>query len=219
MFFSNKKYCATRFAVTTVGFCLILLTGCSDDNHQKASSSSVSSSSESSLSVSSSSALSSSSSNSSSSNSSLANSPEVGHWYAPAYGYVLSVSAEGGVFTVKTYCVTENYCLLQNVDANLALAELKYKYIYSNSARETLLESKGAYPPGVEYEKVKQLPVVCEENLQKIKTDFGYAFDARKDFEIFWEAFDELYINFELRGVNWGEAYEVAINTVGDIKN
>ena len=214
MFFSNKKYCATKYAVTIVGFCLVLLTGCSDDNHKKSSSSSVSSAS-----VSSSSAPSSSSSSSSSSNSSLANSPELGHWYAPAYGYVLSVSDEGGVFTVKTYSVTENYCVLQNVDANLPLSDLKHKYLYSNSTRETLLESKGVYPPGVEYEKVDQLPAVCANNLQTLKTDSGYVFDARKDFEIFWQTFDELYINFELRGVNWSEAYEVALASVGDVEN
>ncbi|MDO8342191.1 MAG: S41 family peptidase [Cellvibrio sp.] len=214
MFFSNKKYYATQYAVAIVGFCLALLTGCSDDNHKKASSSSVSSSS-----VSSSSALSSSSSNTSSSSSSLINSPEVGQWYAPAYGYVLSVSAEGDIFTVKTYSVTENYCLLQNVDANLALAELKHKYIHSNIARETLLESKGDYPPGVEYEKVKQLPAVCEENLQKVKTDSGYNFDAKKDLEIFWQTFHELYINFELRGVNWNEAYKTALTSVDNVEN
>jgi carboxyl-terminal processing protease len=214
MFFSNKKYCATQHMVAIAGCCLALLTGCSDDDHKHASSSSVSSSSESSSSV-----LSSSSSNSSSSNSSLANSPEVGHWYAPAYGYVLSVSAERDVFTVNTYSVTENYCVLQNVDAHLPLDDLKHKYIYSNIMRETLLESNGIYPLGVEYEKVEQLPVVCEEKLQKVKTDSGYTFDAKKDFEIFWQTFNELYINFELREVNWGDIYEEGVKSVGDIKN
>ncbi len=214
MFFYNKKYCATKHAVTIVGLCLALLTGCSDDNRKKASSSSLSNSS-----VSSTSALSSSSSNSSSSNSSLANFPEVGHWYAPAYGYVLSVSADSGFFTVKSYSVTENYCVLQNVDANLLLDNFKHKYIYSNAVREALLESKGIYPPGVEYEKVEQLPKVCEENLQKVKMDSGYTFDAKKDFEIFWQTFNELYINFELRGLNWGEVYEKGVKSVGDIKN
>lgn len=213
MFFSNKNYCAAQHAVAIAGFCLALLTGCSDDNRKKASSSSVPSS------VSSSSAPSSSSSNSSSSNSSLANSPEVGHWYAPAYGYVLSVSAEGGVFTVNTYSVTENYCVLQNVDANLPLDDFKHKYIYLNVAREALLESKGVYPPGIEYEKVKQLPVVCEGNLQKVKTDSDYVFDAKKDFEIFWQTFNELYINFELRGVNWNENYEAALTSVDDVES
>lgn len=214
MFFFNKKYRATQHAVAITGFCLALLTGCSDDNHKKASGSSAFSSSISSASVSSS-----SDSSSSSSSFALANSSEVGYWYAPAYGYILSVSAEGEVFTVNTYSVTENYCVLQNVDANLPLEDLKRKYIYSNIGREALLESKGAYPPGVEYEKVKQLPVVCKENLQKVKTDSGYAFDARKDFEIFWQAFNELYINFELRGLNWGEVYEAGVKSVGDIKN
>jgi hypothetical protein len=85
--------------------------------------------------------------------------------------------------------------------------------------KETLLETKGEYPPGVEYEKVEQLPKVCEENLQKLKADTGYAFDAKKDFEIFWQTFNELYINFELRGLNWGEVYEEAIKSVADVKD
>lgn len=214
MFFSSKKYYTTQYAVAIVGLCLALLTGCSDDNDKKASSSSASNSS-----ASNASALSSSSSSISSSNSSLAHSPEVGYWYAPAYGYVLSVSADSGVFTVKTYSVTENYCVLQNVDANLLLDDFKHKYIYSNAVREALLESKGIYPPGVEYEKVEQLPKVCEENLQKVKMDSGYTFDAKKDFEIFWQTFNELYINFELRGLNWDEVYEKGVKSVGDIKN
>ena len=214
MFFSSNKYYAAQHALAIIGFCVALLTGCYDDSRKKASSSSLSNSS-----VSSASAPSSSSSNSSSSNSSLANFPEVGHWYAPAYGYVLSVSADSGVFTVKSYSVTENYCVLQNVDANLLLDNFKHKYIYSNAVREALLESKGIYPPGVEYEKVEQLPKVCEENLQKVKMDSGYTFDAKKDFEIFWQTFNELYINFELRGLNWDEVYEKGVKSVGDIKN
>jgi len=214
MFFSSNKYYAAQRALAIIGLFVALLTGCYDDSRKKASSSSLSNSS-----VSSASAPSSSSSNSSSSNSSLANFPEVGHWYAPAYGYVLSVSADSGVFTVKSYSVTENYCVLQNVDANLLLDNFKHKYIYSNAVREALLESKGIYPPGVEYEKVEQLPKVCEENLQKVKMDSGYTFDAKKDFEIFWQTFNELYINFELRGLNWDEVYEKGVKSVGDIKN
>ncbi len=220
MYFTNKKYFAAKYAVAIAGFCLALLTGCSDDNHKivSGSSSSVATSSSSS-SVSSSSTSSSSSSHSSSSSSSLTDSPEVGQWYAPAYGYVLSVSVENNLYKVKTYSLTKNYCLLQDVASNLLLDELKREYVYSNLVKETLLESKGEYPPGVEYEKVEQLPKVCEENLQKVKTDTGYAFDARKDFEIFWQAFDELYINFELRGMNWSEVYEEAVKSVGNVKN
>lgn len=204
MFFSTKKYCATKYAIAIAGLCLISLTGCSGDDRKKSSSSSSSLSS---------------SSSSSSSNSSLINSPEVGQWYAPAYGYVLSVSAEGEVFTVKTYNVTEDYCLLLNVDANLPLEDLKQKYMSSTSMPDTLLENKGVYIPAVEYGKLDQRPAICEENLQALKTDSGYTFDAKNDFEIFWQTFEELYINFELRGVNWDEVYEEAISTVDEIKD
>lgn len=224
MYFTNKKYFATKYAVAIAGFCLALLTGCSDDNNKEvsSSSSSVATSSSSSLASSSASSYSvssSSSSNSSASSSPLANSPEVGQWYAPAYGYVLSVSVENNLYKVKTYSVTKSYCLLQNVVSNVPLDKLKLEYVYSNLMKETLLETKGEYPPGVEYEKVEQLPKVCEENLQKVKTDTGYTFDAKKDFEIFWQTFNELYINFELRGLDWGEVYEDAIKSVADVKD
>lgn len=214
MFFFNKKYRAMHNALAITGFCLALLTGCSDDNHKRASGSSVSSSS-----VSSSSALSSSSFNTSSSSSSLIPSPEVGQWYAPAYGYVLSVSAEGDIFTVKTYSVTENYCVLHNVDTNLLVGDLQDKYIYSNNVRETLLESNGVYAPGVEYGKLEQLPDTCKDNLQKVKTDSGYAFDAKRDLDIFWQTFNELYINFELRGVNWDEVYDTALTSIDNVES
>ncbi|MES2826256.1 MAG: S41 family peptidase [Pseudomonadota bacterium] len=208
MYFTKKKYFATQYAIATAWFCLALLTACSDDNHKKVSgsSSSVATSS-------------SSSSHSSSSGSSLTNSPEVGQWYAPAYGYVLSVSVENNLYKVKTYSVSKSYCLLQDVASNLPLDELKREYVYSNPMKETLLESKGEYPPGIEYEKVEQLPKACDENLQKVKADTGYTFDAKKDFEIFWQAFDELYINFSLRGMIWSEVYEDAIKSVDKIKS
>ncbi len=213
MYFTKKKYFATKYAVATAWFCVALLTGCSDENHKEVSGSSSSVSTSSSSSVSSSSV-----SSSSSSTSSASSSPYAGHWYAPAYGYVLSVSVEHNLYKVQTYSITKNYCLLQNV-SNLPLDELKLEYVYSNHTKETLLESKGEYPPGVEYEKVEQLPKVCDENLQKVKTDTGYAFDAKKDFKIFWQTFNELYINFELRGLNWGQVYEEAIKSVDNIKN
>lgn len=97
MCFTGKSFFSRKCVVAIAGFFLALLTGCSDDNNKEVSSYSFSvsissSSSVYSSSVSSSSTPSSSSSSSSSFSSSLTNSPEVGQWYAPAYGCVLSVS-------------------------------------------------------------------------------------------------------------------------------
>lgn len=204
----TKHAVLSRYIAAIAWFSLTLLIGCSDDDHKKPSRSS------SSASVSSSS---SSSAANSSSSSSIAASPYAGEWYAPAYGYVLSVSTQADGFRVKTYSVTEDYCLLQNVTPNLPQEKFEQSYAYSKSAKETLRKVNGQYAPGVEFEKIAQLPSTCTEDLQTLKTDSGYAFNAERDFEIFWHTFNELYINFELRGVDWDDAYKEAVNSLGDI--
>lgn len=200
--------------------CLAFLSGCSGDSNNNtnvsSSSISVSSSSKSTISVP---ASSSHSLGSSSSSYALSESPYVGQWYAPAYGYVLSVTTEGTAFTVKTYSVTTDYCLLQKRVSDVSHIKLEQEYVYSNSGKEILLKKNGDYPPGVDYEKVDKLPLACTENLQILKADSGYSFDAKKDFEIFWQTFNDLYINFELRGVNWNAVYEDAIKSVDTIKD
>ncbi len=211
MCFTTKKNFAIKYVAAIGSFCLALLTGCSDDNHKSASHSSASSSSAANSSV--------SSSASSSSLPSKSSSPYTGQWYAPAYGYVVSVSEQGEAFTIKTYSVTEDYCLLQKVASDLSLDKLKQSYTYSSFANEVLVENKGYYSSGVEYVKVQQLPTVCKENLQTLKTDSGYSFDAKKDFDIFWQTFNELYINFELRGADWDDVYQEAAKSVENIND
>ncbi|RYY76217.1 MAG: hypothetical protein EOO52_01480 [Gammaproteobacteria bacterium] len=214
MFFTHKNFFSIKSSVLIIWFGATLLTGCSDDDPREVSSSSSSISSTSSSSVSSVSVSSSSLATSSSSSS-----PYLGYWYAPAYGYVLSISVENNLYKLDTYSVTKNSCLLQDIDVDLSLDDLKQGYDYSSLAQEVLLQKKGDYLSGVEYEKLEQFPMACKENLQKVKYDSGYVFDAKKDFEIFWQSFSELYINFELRGVSWDEVYEEAVKSVGNIKN
>ena len=214
MFFTHTKNFSVKSLALIIWFGATLLAGCSDDDHNGMSSSSSSISSASSSSVSSVSVSSSSLASSSSSSS-----PYLGYWYAPAYGYVLSISVENNFYKLDTYSVTKNSCLLQNIDVDLSLDDLKQGYDYSNLAQEVLLQKKGDYLSGIEYEKLELFPMACKENLQKVKYDTGYIFDAKKDFEIFWQSFSELYINFELRGINWDEVYEKAVKSVGTIKN
>lgn len=207
MYFT-KHAVLSRYIAAIAWFSLALLIGCSDDDHKKPSHSSSSASVSSSYS---------SSAANSSASSSVAASPYAGEWYAPAYGYVLSVSAQADGFRVATYSVTEDYCLLQNVAPTLPQEKFEQSYTYSKLTKEILRKVNGQYAPSVEYEKIAQLPSTCTEDLQTLKTDSGYAFNAERDFEIFWRTFNELYINFELRGVDWDEAYEEAVNSLGDI--
>ncbi len=194
-----------------IAYCLsvILLTGC-DDNDRKKSSSSSSSSSLSSTSV---------SSASSSSTPTASTSHYLGLWHAPAYGYVLSVSADNNVFTVKNYSVTEDNCLVQSVETNRSLSDLEKEYVHSNTPTEMLRQNIPDYLPAVVFEKREALPPVCDNNLQKLKTDVGYYFDAKKDFDIFWNTFNELYVNFELRGMDWNKTYDDALTSIDNVTN
>lgn len=209
MYFAKKVILVKKYAAVISCFFLALLTGCAGDNDNKTSGSSASSSSVSSV----------VSSSTSTSSAPTSTSSYLGQWYAPAYGYVVSVSEEKKVYTVKTYSVTENYCILQKVVSDLSPDKLKQNYTYSNHSKEALIENKGYYPPGVEYEKLQQLPAVCEKNLQTLKTDYNYRFDAEKDFDIFWQTFSELYINFDLRDINWNDVYQEARKSVENIND
>lgn len=210
MFFINNRYFLTTCVRAIALFSIALLIACSGDNDKRSSSSS---------SVSNSYLSSSSISSFSSSSTSTLTTPHLGLWYAPAYGYVLSVNVESEAFTVKTYNVTTDYCLLQNVALNLTLDKLKQEFVYSNVEQETLLENNGVYPPGIKYEKLAQFPIACEKNLQRVKSDPGYTFDAKKDLEIFWQTLNELYINFDLREVNWDEVYAQSLESIDEIKD
>lgn len=213
-YFLGKKNYTKLCALITGLFFLGFLAGCSDDHKTSKSSSSRFSSSSTSYSSDSNSSL-----YSTSSSSSLSVSPYSGQWHAPAYGYVLSVTAEGGVFTVKTYSVTKDYCLQQNLASNLSMADFQQSYNYSNFGKEVLVKINGNYAPGVEYERLQKLPETCRKKLQTLKTDAGYTFDAKRDFEIFWQTYNELYVNFELRDTDWNDVYTEAINSVTTIKN
>jgi carboxyl-terminal processing protease len=153
------------------------------------------------------------------SSSGISNSPYLGYWYAPAYGYVLSVDDQGDVFLINTYSLTTDYCLLQKVESGMSQNEIQKKYTYRNEARDELLKNNGAYPPAVIFEKLDQLPVVCQQNLMHVKSDTAYSFNARNDFEIFWQTMNELYINFELRGVDWNKVYKDASQSLDDMKS
>lgn len=190
---------------------VVLLTGCdNNDNDRKKSSSSSSSSSLSSIPA---------SSASSSSTPAASTSHYLGLWHAPAYGYVLSVSADNNVFTVKNYSVTEDNCLVQSVETNRSLSDLEKEYVYSNTPTEMLRQNIPDYLPAVVFEKRETLPKVCTDNLQKVKTDAGYSFDAKRDFDIFWNTFNELYVSFELRGMNWDKAYDDALASIDNVTN
>jgi carboxyl-terminal processing protease len=205
-----NSYLVTKYAPAIIVFSLALLMGC-DDNNKKSNASSSSSSAITSFS---------SSSSSSSSSSAIASDARyTGEWYASAYGSILSITAEQGRYAVKTYSLTKDYCLLQDINTDLAVDELKQKYGYSNSIGEKLLETRGHYSPSVEFKKIASLPNLCKENLQKLKGEPAYTFDAKKDFEIFWQSFNELYVNFDVRGVNWDEVYAEAGKSVADVKD
>lgn len=188
---------------------VILLTGC-DDNDKTKNHSSSSNSSLSSIPA---------SSASSSSTPAASTSHYLGQWHAPAYGYVLSVSADNNAFTVKNYSVTAKNCLLQSVETNRSLSDLQKNYVHSNTPTEMLRQKIPDHLPAVVFEKREALPPVCDNNFQKLKTDVGYYFDAKKDFDIFWNTFNELYVNFELRGMDWDMAYDDALASIDDVTN
>ncbi len=117
--------------------------------------------------------------------------PTTGIWSAPAYGVVVDISDTDFTF----YQFTSQYCQvyplgeLLGVDFDAFIDSTKVNS--AGSALDTTLA--GIKIPGIAMEKQDVLPQHCVDNLVASAGDAGYEFDPRRDFEIFWLTFSELY--------------------------
>jgi len=111
-------------------------------------------------------------------------SPLEGVWSAPAYGQLFQFSRTASGYTSARFHVTQDLCLPGVRLEGLTVAELDAV-------------------TGVVHQRLDSLPERCAGSLLPIKGDPGYVFDPEKDFQIFWNTFNELYLDFTLSGTDW----------------
>jgi len=134
-----------------------------------------------------------------------------GIWSAPAYGKIYQFSKANNAYISSLYYVTENTCLLGTEQPNLSAGDLENISRLTDSLDEIEIHNLGeALSPGVIYEKLESLPERCLDSKLAVKGQPGYSFDPNRDFQIFWDAFNERYIDFDLSGTDWQAIYSEA---------
>lgn len=142
--------------------------------------------------------------------------PKLGIWSSPAYGRIYEISETDNGFQAALYRITQSYCVPATTTVYNSAEELDYVTTLIDDGL-AFREPGQEIMPGVMYQSMDELPENCANELVTVKGQEGYEFDARRDFEIFWETFNEIYLDFDLVGVDWQEMYVQAEQFVPSI--
>lgn len=130
-----------------------------------------------------------------------------GVWVSPAYGKIWQVDDD----SITEFSYTSDYCLMTNENDDVdtshiqALARLSND---GNALHEYTLSSTTGFNQHIHtYEKVAALPNACESNRVAIVGQQGYQADAERDLAMFYQLFEEHYVSFDLKGVDWPGLY------------
>ncbi|CAA0107248.1 Uncharacterised protein [BD1-7 clade bacterium] len=139
---------------------------------------------------------------------------QAGIWVAPAYGIAVDIRANDFTF----YQFTGDYCQIYPIVDLLGIDYERLVASFNVNDDGNILQTTlaGVKVPGIMMEKQNQLPQHCIDNLETAVGDANYEFSARRDFEIFWQTYNELYAFFELEDLNWADVYDQASLDVND---
>lgn len=137
----------------------------------------------------------------------ISNGDYVGTWVSAEDGQALKVESN----KVTGYQFTSGHCLTDK-SATGNQADLG-KQGWTLNADKTTLTLKtnhlGTSYIDTRYQKADQLPAQCsDDKLLTQHYEDGFEADPARDYQIFWDTFNEYYPAFERRGVDWN-----AINT------
>jgi hypothetical protein len=148
----------------------------------------------------------------------------VGYWSAPAYGQVIAITSSytktNNLYDYNTYHITDNSCIPESSET-ISFSDLSAYLVSDDFATELeIIEPGQTIVPGVRFERIDQLPVLCQpENISIVKGEAGYSFDPKTDLDIFWSTLDQHYLDFSLSNTNWAEIYEQAILELSEIES
>jgi hypothetical protein len=148
----------------------------------------------------------------------------VGYWSAPAYGQVMTIALSenktDNLYDYNSYHIADNSCIPESSEV-FSFSDLSSYLISDDFSTELeLIEPGQTIVPGIRFERIDQLPVLCQpENISVVKGEDGYSFDPKTDLDIFWSTLDQRYLDFSLSNTNWAEIYELAILEVSEIES
>lgn len=136
----------------------------------------------------------------------------IGVWQADGYNYALHIGVsksnanQNKQYSLKQYSYTQDHCLLQRELAGYSLSELQQIVkLGQGQVVFEFIEPGQSLSPGIRYTKQETLPAACRHNLSAVAHQKNYRFDAERDFDIFWQTFNELYVSFDEANIDWQE--------------
>ncbi len=141
-----------------------------------------------------------------------------GIWSAPAYGKIVEFNRSGNGYTSTLFHVTDSSCLHGKLESNLTADDLARITRLTQTENQIEIRRAGAVlAPGVVYTRLMQLPDLCTDTQRvAVKGESGYQFNPQRDFQILWDTYNELYIDFSLSGTDWQQVY---IEAQGELAN
>lgn len=123
-----------------------------------------------------------------------------GTWLAPAYGSATVVEDD----RITLYDYTESHCVqAQQIRGRRAQAILNpEQWEIGETQIRPFIAFDGTKVYERAYQRAEALPEVCQNPL--LVGDSGsQPENLQRDFDLFWQTFDELYLSFERKGVDW----------------
>ena len=130
-----------------------------------------------------------------------------GYWQSDANGRVYWVVRSDERFNLVTYLFTQNQCLQSERATGLTESDLKTLAIINEENTSAEINNLGLVP-GALLTRVESPPWACTQALMPVFGDEGYQFDAARDYQFFWDYFNEYYLDFGLTDTDWAKIYE-----------
>ncbi len=124
-----------------------------------------------------------------------------GHWMSPAYGIALTVEST----EFRYYQYTAQTCQTWEEPFDETYEQFADDVVLATD-RDILLNSFfGEKFPAIEFERQASLPESCFLSLVASFDEEGFVDDPLRDFDIFWQNFNDHYAFFELKQVDWAQ--------------
>lgn len=137
-----------------------------------------------------------------------------GIWTSAAYGTTFRIDGE----TVEVFEHTSDYCLRSESFDEVSADDMRALFVLSADAQSMtdpgLYGTRDFHAPTQTYQRQADLPAVCLTPLTT-QGEAGYTPQPELDFAVFAQTFDEYYLSFDLKGVDWAQTQTTAALQVG----
>jgi hypothetical protein len=139
----------------------------------------------------------------------------TGVWEAAAYGKVMQYDGT----TLKWFDYSSDYCLLNQQFNDVSSDDLRDSGMQLADGGQTLQSIEqlhGLTLKGEAYKRKDDLPASCSNNLVAAVNAPGYSRSPSRDFEMLYQTYDEYYLDFSQRNVDWAERRTAVENRITD---